>query len=79
LDNKLVGPEKQKVEQRAEGPCLLRSLTNLVSEANHGRPDSYRSQMIAMPEFSNEQLLLMGIGSGTYLGFKYKNKPDGKQ
>jgi hypothetical protein len=26
---------------------------------------------LAMPEFSNDQLLLMGISNGTYLGFKW--------
>jgi hypothetical protein len=32
---------------------------------------------LAMPEFSNDQLLLMGISNGTYLGFKWSvSKPD---
>jgi predicted lipase len=71
-----------------------RSVNDLLSEANDGKPDFYRFQMIgwtlalgiifvrtvyfklAMPEFSNEQLLLMGISNGTYLGFKYARKPD---
>jgi hypothetical protein len=26
---------------------------------------------LAMPEFSSDQLLLMGISNGTYLGFKW--------
>ena len=26
---------------------------------------------VAMPEFSGDQLLLMGISNGTYLGFKW--------
>jgi hypothetical protein len=30
-----------------------------------------------MPEFSNDQLLLMGISNATYLGFKWSvTKPD---
>lgn len=28
---------------------------------------------LAMPEFSNEQLILIGISNGTYLGFKWKD------
>jgi len=32
---------------------------------------------LAMPEFSNDQLLLMGISNATYLGFKWSvTKPD---
>lgn len=31
-----------------------------------------------MPALSSDQLLLMGISNGTYLGFKYANKSDGK-
>jgi hypothetical protein len=77
------------------GARLWRSLNDLISETNDGRPSFYRFQMIgwnlafgiifvravyyrlAMPEFSNDQLLLMGISNGTYLGFKWSvTKPD---
>ncbi|MET0223187.1 MAG: hypothetical protein ABW346_02260 [Terrimicrobium sp.] len=69
--------------------ALRRSLNDLLSESNDGRPSFYRFQMIgwnfafgvifvravyyklAMPEFSSDQLLLMGISNGTYLGFKW--------
>lgn len=30
---------------------------------------------LAMPEFTAEQLLLIGISNGTYLGFKYQDRP----
>ncbi len=33
---------------------------------------------LAMPEFSNTQLLLMGISGGTYLGFKWRPAGGGK-
>jgi hypothetical protein len=69
--------------------ALRRSLNDLLSESNDGRPSFHRFQMIgwnlafgvifvravyyklAMPEFSSDQLLLMGISNGTYLGFKW--------
>ena len=69
--------------------ALRRSVNDLLSESNDGRPSFHRFQMIgwnlafgvifvravyyklAMPEFSSDQLLLMGISNGTYLGFKW--------
>ncbi len=69
--------------------ALMRSVNDLLSETNDGRPNFHRFQMIgwnlafgvifvravyyklAMPEFSSDQLLLMGISNGTYLGFKW--------
>jgi hypothetical protein len=71
------------------GSALRRSVNDLLSESNDGRPSFHRFQMIgwnlafgvifvravyyklAMPEFSSDQLLLMGISNGTYLGFKW--------
>jgi hypothetical protein len=84
-----------ELERRAEyykkgwRSALRRSVNDLLSESNDGRPSFHRFQMIgwnlafgviflravyyklAMPEFSSDQLLLMGISNGTYLGFKW--------
>ena len=88
---------KRRAEYYKKGwvAALWRSMNDLLSEANDGRPSFYRFQMIgwtlafgvifvravyyklAMPEFSADQLLLMGISNGTYLGFKWSvTKPD---
>jgi hypothetical protein len=75
--------------QKGWRSALRRSVNDLLSESNDGRPSFHRFQMIgwnlafgvifvravyyklAMPEFSSDQLLLMGISNGTYLGFKW--------
>ncbi|HEY5707307.1 MAG TPA: hypothetical protein VIS96_17240 [Terrimicrobiaceae bacterium] len=75
--------------------AVWRSINDLLSESNDGKPSFHRFQMIgwnlafgviflravyyklAMPEFSADQLLLMGISNGTYLGFKWSvSRPD---
>jgi hypothetical protein len=83
--------------QKGWRSALRRSINDLLSESNDGRPSFHRFQMIgwnlafgvifvravyyklAMPEFSSDQLLLMGLSNGTYLGFKWStaktNKP----
>jgi hypothetical protein len=86
-----VAEFKRRAEYYKKGwvATLWRSLNDLLSEANDGRPSFHRFQMIgwtlafgvifvravyyklAMPEFSADQLLLMGISNGTYLGFKW--------
>ena len=92
-----VAEFKRRAEYYKKGwvAALWRSMNDLLSEANDGRPSFYRFQMIgwtlafgvifvravyyklAMPEFSADQLLLMGISNGTYLGFKWSvTKPD---
>ena len=87
---RLAELERRAAYYKAGWVCgLWRSLNDLISESNDGRPSFHRFQMIgwnlvfgvifvravyyklAMPEFSNDQLLLMGISNGTYLGFKW--------
>ena len=78
-----------RITKKGWSAALRRSVNDLLSEANDGRPSFHRFQMIgwnlafgvifvravfyklAMPEFSADQLLLMGISNGTYLGFKW--------
>ena len=82
--------------QRGWRSALRRSVNDLLSESNDGRPSFHRFQMIgwnltfgiifvravyyklAMPEFSSDQLLLMGLSNGTYLGFKWSTAKTNK-